>query len=87
VLWVSDFTYVATWSGFVYVVFVIAVSARRMVGWRVSRSARAGFVLDALEQALHDYRPLSGGRFVINGLHKAEVIWRKGPWRSLDAVE
>ena len=50
VLWVSDFTYVATWSGFVYVAFVIDVFARRIVGWRVSRSARADFVLDALEQ-------------------------------------
>ena len=51
VLWVSDFTYVATWSGFVYVAFVIDTFARRIVGWRVSRSAHAGFVLDALEQA------------------------------------
>ena len=128
VLWVSDFTYVATWSGFVYVAFVIDVYARRIVGWRVSRSAHAGFVLDALEQALHDRRPLVGSGLVhhsdrgsqyvsikyterlaeaglepsvgsvgdsydnalaetINGLYKAEVIWRKGPWRSLDAVE
>src|SRR5690606_14978241 len=52
-LWVSDFTYVATWSGFVYVAFVIDAYARRIVGWRVSRSAHASFVLDALEQALH----------------------------------
>jgi transposase InsO family protein len=128
VLWVSDFTYVATWSGFVYVAFVIDVYARRIVGWRVSRSAHAGFVLDALEQALHDRRPLVGCGLVhhsdrgsqyvsikyterlaeaglepsvgsvgdsydnalaetINGLYKAEVIWRKGPWRSLDQVE
>ena len=57
-LWVSDFTYVATWSGFVYVAFVIDAFARRIVGWRVSRSARAEFVLDALEQALHDRQPL-----------------------------
>ena len=56
-LWVSDFTYVATWSGFVYVAFVIDAFARRIVGWRVSRSARAEFVLDALEQALHDRQP------------------------------
>jgi transposase InsO family protein len=127
-LWVSDFTYVATWSGFVYVAFVIDVYARRIVGWRVSRSAHAGFVLDALEQALHDRRPLVGCGLVhhsdrgsqyvsikyterlaeaglepsvgsvgdsydnalaetINGLYKAEVIWRKGPWQSLDQVE
>ena len=56
-LWVSDFTFVATWSGFVYVAFVIDAFARRIVGWRVSRSARAEFVLDALEQALHDRQP------------------------------
>ena len=61
VLWVSDFTYVATWQGFVYVAFVIDVFARRIVGWRVSRTAHADFVLDALEQALHDRRPLKGG--------------------------
>ena len=55
--WLSDFTYVATWSGFVYVAFVIDAYARRIVGWRVSRTAHAGFVLDALEQALHERRP------------------------------
>jgi putative transposase len=128
VLWVSDFTYVATWAGFVYVAFVIDAYARRIVGWRVSRSAHAGFVLDALEQALHDRNPLSGSGLVhhsdrgvqyvsikyterlaeaglepsvgsvgdsydnalaetINGLYKAEVIHRRGPWRSMDAVE
>ena len=51
-LWVSDFTYVATWAGFVYVAFVIDVFARRIVGWRVSSSMRTDFVLDALEQAI-----------------------------------
>ena len=57
-LWLSDFTYVATWSGFVYVAFVIDAFARRIVGWRASGSMQAGFVLDALEQALYDRRPL-----------------------------
>jgi len=52
-LWVSDFTYVATWSGFVYVAFVIDAFARRIVGWRVSASMRTDFVLDALEQAVY----------------------------------
>ena len=56
-LWVSDFTYVWTWQGFVYVAFVIDVFARRIVGWKVSSSARTDFVLDALEQALHARRP------------------------------
>jgi putative transposase len=128
VLWVSDFTYVATWAGFVYVAFVIDAFARRIVGWRVCRTAHAGFVLDALEQALHERRPVRGGGLVhhsdrgvqylsikyterlaeagiepsvgsigdsydnalaetINGLYKAEVIHRRGPWRSFEAVE
>jgi putative transposase len=128
VLWVSDFTYVATWQGFVYVAFVIDTFARRIVGWRASRTAQTGFVLDALEQALHDRRPVHRGGLVhhsdrgsqyvairyterlaeadiepsvgsvgdsydnalaetINGLYKAEVIHRRGPWRSFEAVE
>ena len=47
-LWVSDFTYVSTWQGWLYVAFVIDVFARRIVGWRVSSSMRTDFVLDAL---------------------------------------
>nr|WP_107045230.1 IS3 family transposase [Sphingomonas sp. STIS6.2] len=127
-LWVSDFTYVATWAGFVYVAFVIDTYARRIVGWRASRTAHASFVLDALEQALHDRRPTHRGGLVhhsdrgsqylsikyterlveagiepsvgsvgdsydnalaetINGLSKAEVIHRCGPWRSFEPVE
>ena len=54
---VSDFTYVRTWSGFVYTAFVIDVFARRIVGWKVSRTPTAEFVLHALEQALHERRP------------------------------
>ena len=135
-LWVSDFTYVATWQGFVYVAFVVEprgspdidAFARRIVGWRVSRTADAGFVLDALEQAVHERRPASSGTLVhhsdrgsqylsiryterlaeagiepsvgsvgdsydnalaesVIGLFKTEVIHRRGPWRSLEAVE
>jgi transposase InsO family protein len=52
-LWVADFTYVATWRGFVYVAFVIDVFSRMLVGWRVSTSMKADLVLDALEQAVH----------------------------------
>ena len=52
-LWVADLTYVATWVGFVYVAFVIDAFARRIVGWRVTRSLHTDLVLDALEQALH----------------------------------
>ena len=127
-LWVSDFTYVSTWNGFVYVAFVIDVFARYIVGWRVSRTAHASFVLDALEQAIHDRQPVHrsglvhhsdrGSQYVsikyterlsdagiepsvgsvgdsydnalaetVNGLYKAEVIHRCGPWRSFEAVE
>jgi len=52
-LWVADLTYVATWTGFVYVAFVVDVFSRKLVGWRVSRSLRSDLALDALEQALH----------------------------------
>ena len=127
-LWLSDFTYVATWSGFMYVAFVIDAFARRIVGWRVSRSARADFVLDALEQALYQRQPSGGAELVhhsdrgsqyvsiryterlaeagiepsvgsvgdsydnalaetVIGLFKTEVIHRRGPWRSFEAVE
>jgi transposase InsO family protein len=127
-LWVSDFTYVATWAGFVYVAFVIDVFARRIVGWRVSSSLRTDFVLDALEQAIYarcddtvgdlvhhsdrgsqylsmryserladaGIEPSVGSRGdsydnalaeSVIGLFKAEVIRRKGPWRTLEAVE
>jgi putative transposase len=59
-LWVADFTYVATWSGFVYVAFVIDVFARRIIGWRVARSMHAELVLDALEQALWSRSGIKG---------------------------
>lgn len=51
-LWVSDFTYVSTWMGMIYVAFVIDVFARKIVGWRVSRSMTTALVLDALNQAI-----------------------------------
>ena len=127
-LWVSDFTYVSTWQGFVYVAFVIDVFARRIVGWRVSRSMQTDFVLDALEQALYARQPERedglihhsdrGSQYVsiryserlaeagiepsvgskgdsydnalaetINGLYKAELIHRRAPWKTREAVE
>jgi putative transposase len=127
-LWVSDFTNVSTCAGFVYVAFVIDVYARCIVGWRVSRTAHAGFVLDAPEQAIHDRKPVNKGGLIhhsdrgslylsikyterlaeagieqsvgsigdsydnalaetINGLYKAELIHRRGPWRSFESVE
>ena len=63
-LWVSDFTYVSTWQGFVYVAFIVDVFARRIVGWRVSSTPHTDFVLDALEQALYERRPGVGKRLV-----------------------
>ena len=127
-LWVSDFTYVSTWQGFVYVAFVIDVFARRIVGWRVSSSMQTDFVLDALEQALYARRNEREGDLVhhsdrgsqyvsiryserlaeagiepsvgskgdsydnalaetINGLYKAELIHRRAPWKTREAVE
>ena len=127
-LWVSDFTYVSTWQGFVYVAFVIDVFARFIVGWRVSLSMKADFVLDALEQALYARKGQREGELVhhsdrgsqyvsiryserlaeagikpsvgsigdsydnalaetINGLYKAELIHRRGPWKTKEAVE
>ena len=59
-LWVADFTYVATWRGFVYAAFVIDVFARMIVGWRVAASMNAELTLDALEQAIWA-RETSGG--------------------------
>ncbi len=63
-LWVADFTYVKTWQGFVYVAFVIDVFARHIVGWKVSPSAHTDFVLDALEQGLHDRQPQRAGGLI-----------------------
>ena len=59
-LWVSDFTYVSSWQGVVYVAFVIDVFARKIVGWRVSTSMTTGFVLDALNQAICQRQPTQG---------------------------
>ncbi|MEE4109796.1 MAG: IS3 family transposase, partial [Halieaceae bacterium] len=125
-LWVADITYVATWSGFAYVAFVVDVFSRRIVGWRVSRTMRTDLVLDALEQAVwarggakgvihHSDR---GSQYLsiryserlaeagmessvgsrgdsydnamaetINGLYKAELIHKQGPWKTVDEVE
>jgi hypothetical protein len=66
-LWVSDLSYVATWQGFVYVGCVMDAFARRIVGWQVSRSARADFVSDALAQALYDSRTVRQGGLMHHG--------------------
>ena len=64
ILWVSDFTYVSTWQGFIYVAFIIDTFANRIVGWKVSRSAKTDFVLDALEQALYARRHAHQGGLI-----------------------
>ncbi len=63
-LWVCDFTYVASWAGFVYVAFVIDAYARRIVGWRAARRMTADLVLDALDQAIYDRLPDATGKLV-----------------------
>jgi transposase InsO family protein len=125
-LWVADFTYVATWAGWVYVAFVIDAFSRMIVGWRVATAMSANLVLDALEQALWARR-ITGGLVhhsdrgsqylsiayserlaeagieasvgsvgdaydnalaeTVNGLYKAELIHRLGPWKNRDNVE
>jgi putative transposase len=55
-LWVCDFTYVATWSGFVYTAFVTDVFSRRIVGWRTAASMTTELVTDALNMAVHSRR-------------------------------
>jgi transposase InsO family protein len=73
-LWVSDFTFVSTWQGFVYVAFVVDVFARYIVGWRVSASARTDFVLDALEQALHARRPCQNEGLIHHSDRRAQYV-------------
>ena len=82
-LWLADFTYVSTWAGFVYVAFVIDAYARRIVGWRASRTAHADFVLDALEQALHDRRPASRGGLVHHSDRRAQGGFKWSSQRDL----
>src|SRR5690348_15847357 len=84
-LWVEDFTYVATWQGFVHVAFVIDTFARRIVGWRVSRTAHAGFVLDALEQELHDRRQARGCGLIHYSDRRSQVLAIKYTERLTEA--
>ena len=84
-LWVSDFTYVSTWTGFVYVAFIIDAFSRRIVGWRVSRTAHKEFVHDALEQALHDRRPLHRGGLVHHSDRGSQYVSIKYTERLLEA--
>jgi len=125
-LWVADFTYVATWSGFVFVAFIIDAFSRMIVGWRAMKTMTTEMTLDALEQAIwarqvkgklihhsdHGSQYLSiryserlaeegitpsagsvGDAYdnalaeTIIGLFKTEVIYKKSPWKTFDAVE
>ena len=73
-LWVSDFTYVSTWQGWLYVAFVVDVFARRIVGWRVSSSMRTDFVLDALEQALYARQPERDGSLICHSDRGSQYV-------------
>jgi len=84
-LWVSDFTYVSTWAGFAYVAFVIDVFARYIVGWRVSGSMRTDFVLDALNQALCDRRPLRKGGLIHHSDRGVQYVSIRYTQRLADA--
>ena len=84
-LWVSDFTSVATWAGFVYVAFVIDTYARRIVGWRASRTAHASCVLDALQQALHDRRPAHRGGLIHHSDRGSQYVSIKDTERLAEA--
>ena len=84
-LWLSDFTSVATWAGFVHVAFVIHASAGRVVGWRVSRSMQAEFVLDTLDQALHDRRPARSDGLIHHSDHGVQCLAIKYTERLAEA--
>jgi transposase InsO family protein len=84
-LWVSDFTYVATWRGFVYVAFVIDVFARRIVGWRASASLRTDLALDALEQAIYDRCDTDTGDLVHHSDRGAQYLSIRYTERLADA--
>jgi putative transposase len=85
-LWVADFTYVATWRGFVYVAFVIDVFARRIVGWRVSSSLATDFVLDALEQAIYDRCGAGTGDLVHHSDRGTQYVSMRYTERLADAA-
>lgn len=84
-LWVSDFTYVATWRGFIYTAFVIDVFARRIVGWRVSTSLQTDFVLDALEQALYDRGPAAPASLIHHSDRGSQYLSMRYTERLADA--
>jgi HTH-like domain/Integrase core domain len=86
-LWVADLTYVAIWSGFVYVAFVIDAFSRFIVGWQAARSLRTDLVLDALEMAIWRRQAQLGGLvhhsdrgspIPVDPLHRAAGRGRRG---------
>jgi putative transposase len=74
-LWVADLTYVATWSGFVYVAFVIDVFSRMLVGWQIARSLRTDLALDALEMAIWRRRGVRSGLVHHSDSENAAAGW------------
>jgi putative transposase len=75
-LWVADLTYVATWSGFVYVAFVIDAFSRMLVGWQASRSLRTDLALDALEMAI--WRRHGGLEGLVHHSDRGSLLGFKG---------
>ena len=84
-LWVSDFTYVSSWQGMVYVAFVIDVFARKIVGWRVSTSMTTGFVLDALNQAICQRAPTEADGLIHHSDRGSQYLSIKYTERLVDA--
>ncbi len=84
-LWVSDFTYVSTWQGMVYVAFVVDVFSRAVVGWRVSTSMTTAFVLDALNQAICQRGPEKGGGLIHHSDRGSQYLSIKYTERLADA--
>jgi hypothetical protein len=85
-LWVVDFTYVATWSGFVYVAFCVDVFARVVTGWRVSRSMKTDLVLDALEMGI--WQRHRQGHDIQGLVHHSDAgsLWLRRLYASPDSV-
>ena len=84
-LWVSDFTYVSSWQGMVYVAFVIDVFARKIVGWRVSTSMTTGFVLDALNQAICQRAPSEADNLIHHSDRGSQYLSIKYTERLVEA--
>jgi hypothetical protein len=82
-LWVADFTYCSTWSGIVYVAFIIDVYSRRLVGWKAARSMTASLVIDALNMAAWTRRHTTIDGLICHSDHGSQGVF-KWPSQHLD---